>query len=144
MNLPAPLFVCLSVLVCGTYVVHHRLGAGLCCALPTCIVHHLPALCTSGTYVHEKWGVAPDIFQNRCNSASCKSASQSWLVASLSSHWQVCFTSMSSCFIKTLNYVRFLLGTTPKLTVNAELIFSFIALMQANTFLSLVFYIFPI
>ena len=33
----------LSVWVCETYVVHHVMGTGLCCAPPTCIVH-LPAM----------------------------------------------------------------------------------------------------
>ena len=39
------LYVCLSALVCETYVVHHLVGTGLRCAPPTCIVHHRPALC---------------------------------------------------------------------------------------------------
>ena len=37
------LFVCLCIWVCETYVVHHFVGTGLCCAPPTCIVHHWPA-----------------------------------------------------------------------------------------------------
>ncbi len=32
--------LCLSVWVCGSYVVHHLNGTGLRCAPPTCVVHH--------------------------------------------------------------------------------------------------------
>ena len=31
--------------VCETYIVHHFLETGPCCAPPTCIVHHRPVLC---------------------------------------------------------------------------------------------------
>ncbi len=37
-------YVCVGV--CETYIVHHFMGTGLCCAPVTCIVHHQPALCT--------------------------------------------------------------------------------------------------
>ena len=40
------LFVCVGVWVCETYVVHYLNGTGLCCAPPTCVVHHWPVLCT--------------------------------------------------------------------------------------------------
>ncbi len=39
-------FVCLSIWDCETYVVHHLVSTGLCCAPSTCIVHHQPALYT--------------------------------------------------------------------------------------------------
>ena len=37
--------VCVSVCICGTYVVHHFDGTELRCAPLTCVVHHQPALC---------------------------------------------------------------------------------------------------
>ena len=45
-----------SVWVCESYVVHYLNATGPCCAPPTCIVHHRPAL---GTYVREKCTQAP-------------------------------------------------------------------------------------
>ncbi len=37
---------CLSVWVCDSYVAHHPVGTGLCCAPQTCVVHHRAALST--------------------------------------------------------------------------------------------------
>ena len=36
----------LSIRVCETYVVHHFVSTGLCCAPLTSVVHHRAALCT--------------------------------------------------------------------------------------------------
>ena len=35
-----PTCVCVCGWVCETYIVHNLVGTGLCCALPTCFVHH--------------------------------------------------------------------------------------------------------
>ena len=35
-----------SVWVCGSFVVHHFCGTGLCCVPLTCIVHHQTQFCT--------------------------------------------------------------------------------------------------
>ena len=39
-------YALLSVCVYETYIVHHLVGTGLCCAPPTCVVHHRAVLCT--------------------------------------------------------------------------------------------------
>ncbi len=55
----------LSVCVCESYVVHHLVSTGLCCAPSACVVHHQPLVCTmvqKGDLCLSDEVVAPDIF----------------------------------------------------------------------------------
>ena len=57
-------YVCVhsSLWVCETYDVHHLVSPRLCCAPPSCIVHHQSVLCTmlhKGYLCPRKVGVAP-------------------------------------------------------------------------------------
>ena len=52
--------VCLCVWVCGTYFVHHFNGTELCCAPPTCNVHHEKYIGVTPTWFRTlTYGVTP-------------------------------------------------------------------------------------
>ena len=84
---PCPCMGCMCVWVCETCIVYYLNGTGLCCAPPTCVVHHWPALCAM---VH-KGDLCPYVLKMQVSDAQCRSVVHNivlyrWGCAQHSSH----------------------------------------------------------